>query len=171
MDTVHKTAGFCNVENTGCQKLRRSLHSQLWGPSHSLLLCVIWFAISYDISYVEKCNCNCTRILTVFSCFLSFIPKKVELLILFFAPLGRSRVFHFFLRTFGEVAGHPGPLEASDETYAQSKIDISGSDETIQNALALIVKHCAFNIIFLPLHDSLIRWNCFISRLLLLRRT
>ena len=29
---------------------------------------------------------------------------------------------------------------ASDETYTQSKIDISGSNETMQNALASIVK-------------------------------
>ena len=40
---------------------------------------------------------------------------------------------------FEEVEGHPGPLEASDKTYAQSKFDISGSNETMQNALASIV--------------------------------
>ena len=67
------------------------------------------------------------------------IPKKVELLIRFFEPFWISRVFHFFLGTFEEVAGLPGPLEASDETYTQSKIDISGSNETMQNALASIV--------------------------------
>ena len=78
------------------------------------------------------------------------VPKKVELLIRFF-------IFHFSLGTFEEVEHLPAPLRASDETYTQSKIDISGSNETIQNALALIVKHCAFNIIFLPLHDSLKR--------------
>ena len=67
------------------------------------------------------------------------IPKKVELLIRFFEPFWISRVFHFFLRTFGEVEAHPGPLGASDETYTQSKFDISGSNETMQNALASIV--------------------------------
>ena len=36
--------------------------------------------------------------------------------------------------TFGEVADLPGPLEPSDKTYTQSKIDISGSNETMQNA-------------------------------------
>ena len=68
-----------------------------------------------------------------------FIPKKVVLLIRFFEPLGRSRVFYFFLGTFAEVAGYPDPNVASDETYTQSKIDISGSNETLQNALASIV--------------------------------
>ena len=70
---------------------------------------------------------------------LLLIPKKVELLIRFFEPFWISRVFHFFLRTFGEVEAHPGPLGASDETYTQSKFDISGSNETMQNALASIV--------------------------------
>ena len=59
-------------------------------------------------------------------------PIKVELLIRFFEPFGRSMVFHFSLRTFGDVEDLPGPL-------TQSKIDISGSNETIQNALASIV--------------------------------
>ena len=67
------------------------------------------------------------------------VPKKVELLIRFFEPFWISRVFHFFLGTFGEVEGLPDPLEASDETYTQSKFDISGSNETMQNALASIV--------------------------------
>ena len=67
------------------------------------------------------------------------IPKKVELLIQFFEPSWISRVFHFSLRTFGEVEGLPDPLEASDETHTQSKFDISGSNETMQNALASIV--------------------------------
>ena len=67
------------------------------------------------------------------------IPKKVELLIRFFEPFWISRVFHFSLGTFAEVAGHPDPLVASDETYTHNKIDISGSNETMQNALASIV--------------------------------
>ena len=71
--------------------------------------------------------------------FGKFIPKKVELSIRFFEPFWISRVFHFFLRTFGEVEAHPGPLGTSDETYTQSKFDISGSNETMQNALASIV--------------------------------
>jgi len=66
-------------------------------------------------------------------------PKKVELLIRFFEPYWISRVFHFSLGTFAEVEGLPAPLEASDETYTQSKFDISGSNETMQNALASIV--------------------------------
>ena len=69
----------------------------------------------------------------------TIIPKKVELLIRFFEPFWISRVFHFFLRTFGEVEAHPGPLVASDETYPQSKFDIFGSNETTRNALASIV--------------------------------
>ena len=69
----------------------------------------------------------------------SFVPKRVELSIRFFEPFWISRVFNFFLRTFGKVEGHPGPLEPSDETYTQSKFDISGSNETMQNALASIV--------------------------------
>ena len=68
-----------------------------------------------------------------------FIPKKVELLIRFFEPFWISRVFHFFLRTFEKVEAHPAPLVASDETHTQSKFDISGSNETMQNALAPIV--------------------------------
>ena len=67
------------------------------------------------------------------------IPKKVELLIRFFEPYWISRVFHFSLGTFEEVEGLPGPHETSDETYTQSKFDISGSNETMQNALASIV--------------------------------
>ena len=39
----------------------------------------------------------------------------------------------------GFGGGHPGPLGALDKTYTQSKIDISGSNETMQNALASIV--------------------------------
>ena len=67
------------------------------------------------------------------------IPKKVELSIRFFEPFWISRVFHFSLRTFGEVEHLPDPLGASDETYTQSKFDISGSNETMQNALAPLV--------------------------------
>ena len=70
---------------------------------------------------------------------MSIIPKKVKSLIRFFEPFWILRVFHFFLRTFGKVEHLPDPLEASDETYTQSKIDISGSNETMQNALASIV--------------------------------
>ncbi len=43
-------------------------------------------------------------------------------------------------RTFGEGADLPGPLEPSNETYSQNRLDISGSNETVQNALAPIVK-------------------------------
>ena len=68
-----------------------------------------------------------------------FIPKKVELLIRFFELFWISRVFHFSLRTFEEVGDLPDPLGALDETYTQSKFDISGSNETMQNALASIV--------------------------------
>ena len=68
-----------------------------------------------------------------------FILKKVELLIGFFEPFWISKVFHFFLGTFEKVAGLPAPLVASDETYTLSKFDISGSNETMQNALASIV--------------------------------
>ena len=50
-----------------------------------------------------------------------------------------SAVFHFSLGTFAKVEPHPDPLGTSDETYAQSKFDISGSNETMQNALASIV--------------------------------
>ena len=67
------------------------------------------------------------------------VPKKVELLIRFFEPFWISRVFHFSVRTLEEVEQHPGPFVASDGTYTQSKFDISGSNETMQNALAPIV--------------------------------
>ena len=67
------------------------------------------------------------------------IPKKVELLIRFFEPFWISRVFLFSLGTFEEVEHLPGPLETSDETCTLSKFDISGSNETMQNALASIV--------------------------------
>ena len=70
---------------------------------------------------------------------LSCPPKKVELLIRFFEPFGRSRVSHFLLRTFAKVEHHPAPLGASDKTDTQSRIDIFGSNETMQNALASIV--------------------------------
>ena len=53
---------------------------------------------------------------------ISIIPKKVELLIQFFEPFWISRVFHFSLGMFGELEGHPEPLEALDETYTQSKM-------------------------------------------------
>ena len=68
-----------------------------------------------------------------------FIPKKVELLIRFFEPFWISRVFHFSLGTFEKVEHHPEPHGASDKTYTQSKFDISGFNETMQNALASIV--------------------------------
>ena len=67
------------------------------------------------------------------------IPKKVELLIRFFESFWISRVFHFSLRTFAKVEAHPGPLGTSEKTYTLSKFDISGSNETMQNALASIV--------------------------------
>ena len=57
----------------------------------------------------------------------------------FLSHPGYRGFFHFSLRTFGKVEGHPGPLETLDETYTRSKFDISGSNETMQNALALIV--------------------------------
>ena len=50
------------------------------------------------------------------------IPKKVELLIRFFEPFWISRVFHFSLRTFGKVEGHPEPLGASDETHTHIQL-------------------------------------------------
>ena len=53
------------------------------------------------------------------------IPKKVELLIRLFEPFWILRVFHFSSRTFEEVE--------------HLKIDISGSNETMQNVLASIV--------------------------------
>ena len=71
--------------------------------------------------------------------YIIMIPKKVELLIRFFEPFWISRVFHFSLRTFAEVEELPGPIETSDEIYKQSQIDISGPNETMQNALASIV--------------------------------
>ena len=94
----------------------------------------VWYVgLGYAGDFGSSSFCNLDR--SVFS----LIPKKVELLIRFFEPFWISRVFHFSLRTFGEVAAHPDPLGASDETYTQSKFDISGSNETMQNALASIV--------------------------------
>ena len=68
--------------------------------------------------------------------YVPLIPKKVELLIRFFKPFWISRVFPFSLRTFEKVEDLPDPLEPLDETYTQSKFDISGSNETMQNAVA-----------------------------------
>ena len=65
--------------------------------------------------------------------------KKVELLIRFFELFWISRVFHFSLRTFEQVEHHPGPLVPLDKFFTQAKLDISGSNETMQNALALVV--------------------------------
>ena len=62
-------------------------------------------------------------------------PEKIR----FFEPFWISRVFHFSLRTFEQVEGLPEPLGTSDEIYTLSEIDISGSNETMQNALASIV--------------------------------
>ena len=73
------------------------------------------------------------------SSYNSLSRKKVESLIRFFEPFWISRVFHFSLRTFGKVGEHPDPLEPPDKTYTQSKFDISGSNETMQNALAPLV--------------------------------
>ena len=67
------------------------------------------------------------------------IPKKVKLLIRFFEPFWKLRVLHFSSRTFGEAGGHPALLEPSGETYIQGRLDISGSNETMQNALASMV--------------------------------
>ena len=58
--------------------------------------------------------------------------KKIELLIRFFEPFGRLRVFHFSLGTFEKVEHHPGLLRALDVTYTLSELDISGSNETMQ---------------------------------------
>ena len=67
------------------------------------------------------------------------VPKKVELLIRFFEPYLISGVFHFSLGTFEKVEAHPDPLGTSDKIYIQGEFDISGSNETMQNALASIV--------------------------------
>ena len=48
-------------------------------------------------------------------------------------------VLQFFLKTFAKVEFHLDPNDTSDETYTQNKIDISGSNETVQNALASMV--------------------------------
>ena len=68
-----------------------------------------------------------------------FSPEKSRIINSIFEPFWISRVFLFSLGTFGEVEHLPGPLETSDETYTQSKFDIFGSNETMQNALASIV--------------------------------
>ena len=112
-------------------------------------------AVTYSLSKSEKmllrgATFGEARLNIIYNLFLSkslnkmlvndaFIPKKVELLIRFFEPFWISRVFHFSLGTFGKVEHLPGPLGTSDETYTQSKFDISGSNETMQNALAPLV--------------------------------
>ena len=55
------------------------------------------------------------------------------------ATIWISRVFHFSLGTFAEVEHLQGPLETLDKTFTLSKFDISGCNETMQNALASIV--------------------------------
>ena len=44
-------------------------------------------------------------------------------------------MFYMFYM-FEEAEDLPAPLGASDKTYTKSKLDISGSNETMQNALA-----------------------------------
>ena len=66
------------------------------------------------------------------------IPKKVELLIRSFEPFWISRVFQISLGTFGKVELLE-TLGSSDEIYSLSIENISGSIETMQNALAGMV--------------------------------
>ncbi len=44
-----------------------------------------------------------------------------------------------YILGFDEVEHYPGPLGTSDETYIRFNLDISGSNKTLQNALASIV--------------------------------
>ena len=48
---------------------------------------------------------------------------------------------------------HPEPLRAWDKTYTPSKIDISGSNETMQNALASMIKVWRIFEIFFTFHE------------------
>ena len=71
--------------------------------------------------------------------FQKFNPEKSLITNSIFWAILDIEGFHFSLGTFGEVEGDPDPLEPPDETYTQGKFDISGSNETMQNALASIV--------------------------------
>ena len=49
-------------------------------------------------------------------------------------------VFNFFLRKFGKVEEFHGPNEADVDINTKNSLDNSGSNETLQNALASIVQ-------------------------------
>ena len=91
--------------------------------SFSFLLCLCWrsagvggFPLAFPVALLlSLLRPVVVDVIGPFSVSL-LVPKKVELLIRVFEPFWISRVFYFSLRTFGEVAGHPGPLVASDET-------------------------------------------------------
>ena len=72
-------------------------------------------------------------------CLIANIGKKVELLIRLFDLCRETRFFNFSLGTFEKVGPFSGQDGTSDKTYILSKIDISGSNETTQKVLALIV--------------------------------
>ena len=59
---------------------------------------------------------------------LTLSRKKSNYVIRFFELHWRSRFSQFSLRTFGEIAGIPGPNETSDETHNQKMFRSSGSD-------------------------------------------
>ena len=64
---------------------------------------------------------------------------------------------------FEKVVGRPGSNGASDKTYNQSELDISGSNETMQNALASIVFF--FEIFFMFHKSQKFELLCFLSDL------
>ena len=65
--------------------------------------------------------------------------KKVEVLILLFDLRWETRFSIFSLWTFEEVEPFSAPDETSDEINTKNIFHISGSNETMQNALAPVV--------------------------------
>ena len=65
--------------------------------------------------------------------------KKVKLLIRLFDLRWETRFSIFSLRTFAKVGPFLGPDETSDETNTKNIFHYSGSNETMQNALAPVV--------------------------------
>ena len=70
---------------------------------------------------------------------VDFNRKKVELLIRLVDLCWEMRFSIFSLRTFGKVEPFLGLDETSDKINTKNIFHISGSNETMQNALALVV--------------------------------
>ena len=92
--------------------------------------------------------------------------KKSNYVIRFFESYWRLPFFHFSLRKFGEVEVLHGPNGADVDINAKNSLDNSGSNETLQNALASIVKLSRIFEIFFMFQTFLkFELLCFLSDL------